>query len=351
MKKLFLCMAAIAALVGCSKEVSLETPQGVAIGFNNTFVDNATRSIDPSLTKENFGFTVYGYMGDALIFNAQATDESGGYTPTQYWAPNKTYEFAAIAPSTTTNKPCTPKWTVTGNSLVSADATTNKPAHVQVSMDFTNDGTQDLLFATADATQGTTVTATTVGFTFKHMLSKVRFSFTNNVTSTADYQMKVTDIKVKANKKGKLVAGTDYTWTLDGTDMVELDFGNAVATNETNANAAAVAFVKSGNTASTVTTVTSNNEMLLIPIKTSDKFQVSFKVELLIGTTSMASKTIEYFDVTNVELKQGYCYDFKAALTEAHILGNNPPQIQFSVTEVSTWDNQDENKTFTVSTN
>ena len=50
MKKVFfLGIAAATMLASCSKNETVDVPQGKAIGFSNTFVDNATRSVvDPS---------------------------------------------------------------------------------------------------------------------------------------------------------------------------------------------------------------------------------------------------------------------------------------------------------------
>ena len=69
MKKIILATLAAAALVACAKEDVVVAPKGEAIAFNNAFIDNSVRSIDPSITKDGnnalAGFVVYGTtLGD-----------------------------------------------------------------------------------------------------------------------------------------------------------------------------------------------------------------------------------------------------------------------------------------------
>lgn len=50
MKKFFwLGCAAVALLASCSQDETVETPSSKVISFGNTFVDNATRSVDPGI--------------------------------------------------------------------------------------------------------------------------------------------------------------------------------------------------------------------------------------------------------------------------------------------------------------
>lgn len=72
MKKVFfLGIAAATMLASCSKNETVDVPQGKAIGFSNTFVDNATRSVvDPSFTTTSLGnFAVYGFTQNGQIFD------------------------------------------------------------------------------------------------------------------------------------------------------------------------------------------------------------------------------------------------------------------------------------------
>jgi hypothetical protein len=80
MKKLFISMLAVAALVSCSKEQTIVADKGELIGFNS-FVENSTRAdaaTDPSYsTTAGKGvaltqFNVYGAVEGVNIFNGNA---------------------------------------------------------------------------------------------------------------------------------------------------------------------------------------------------------------------------------------------------------------------------------------
>lgn len=102
MKKIFLIgLAATAMLASCSNDETVEMAQNTkAIGFSS-FIDKSTRATDTDLTNLAT-IEVYGWRGDAQIFDKQeVTVEASGagtYSPIQYWEPNYTYAFEAIAP-------------------------------------------------------------------------------------------------------------------------------------------------------------------------------------------------------------------------------------------------------------
>ena len=94
MKKILFATLATIAMVACSNDELISQAAPEAITFD-TFVENATRSVDPSLTldglkEENVGFGVYGFVtGDtanaetttAPIFtNEHVTYENGAWT-------------------------------------------------------------------------------------------------------------------------------------------------------------------------------------------------------------------------------------------------------------------------------
>lgn len=180
MKKVFfLGIAAATMLASCSKDETVDVPQGKAIGFSNTFVDNATRSVvDPSFKKETLpNFAVYGFTQKGQIFDGVPVSSVDGgtswtYSPTQYWVEGNQYAFAAIAPASV--------------SVSDAELTGTSVADYKVGMtvSFTNDGKTDLLYAAADpvnADDDFMASPQPVGLTFKHQLSKVKFSFKNSV--------------------------------------------------------------------------------------------------------------------------------------------------------------------------
>ena len=111
MKKVFIVILAAAAFAACNKAEVVETAPGVAIAFDNAFVDNATKAAT-DINKDNLkDFGVYGTVAkgenSALIFNNQEVKQSGDaapytytYSPVQYWIEGAKYTFSAYAPYT-----------------------------------------------------------------------------------------------------------------------------------------------------------------------------------------------------------------------------------------------------------
>lgn len=342
MKKVFfLGIAAATMLASCSKDETVDVPQGKAIGFSNTFVDNATRSVvDPSFKKETLGnFAVYGFTQNGQIFNGVPVSSADNgstwtYNPIQYWVKGNQYAFAAIAPASVS---------VSGEKLTGSSVDDYK---VGMTVSFTNDGKTDLLYAAADpvnADDDFMASPQPVGLTFKHQLSKVKFSFNNNVSGA--YKIKVTDVKItNAKETGTLTVdiAADNVWSNVGGNPLELEFGAAGTTNASTADA--IAF---GNEVETY------NEQLMIPTASTESYNVTFTVELLNGTVSMGiynhTATIE-----GVELKLGYCYDFAAELNADNIVVDpDDPDAQlkpitFTVNEISGWIDTDEDKTIDI---
>lgn len=342
MKKVFfLGIAAATMLASCSKNETVDVPQGKAIGFSNTFVDNATRSVvDPSFKKETLGnFAVYGFTQNGQIFNGvPVSSDDGGtswtYSPTQYWVEGNQYAFAAIAPASVS---------VSDESLTGTSVADYK---VVMTVSFTNDGKTDLLYAAADnvnADESFMASPQSVGLTFKHQLSKVKFSFKNNVSGA--YNIKVTDVKItNAKSTGTLTvsADDDNAWSNVGGTPLKLEFGAAGTTDANTADAIAFG-----------TEVETYNEQLMIPTASTESYNVTFTVELLNGTVSMGTYN-HTATIEGVELKLGYCYDFAAELNANNIVvdPDDPDAqlkpIEFTVNEISTWIDTDKDQTIDI---
>lgn len=330
MKKVFfLGIAAATMLASCSKDETVDVPQGKAIGFSNTFVDNATRSVDPSFTVATLpNFAVYGYTQNGQIFDGETVSSVNGgtswtYSPTQYWVEGNQYAFAAIAPASVSV------------SDAKRTGTSVDDYKVGMTVSFTNDGKTDLLYAAADnvnADETFMASPQPVSLTFKHQLSKVKFSFTNNVSGA--YNIKVTDVKITdAKRSGTLTVSTaaDNAWSNVGGDPLELSFGAAGTTDANTAEAIAFG-----------TEIETYNEQLMIPTASTESYNVTFKVELLRGTVPMGTYN-HTATIEGVELKLGYCYDFAAELNAENIVVDpDDPDAQlepitFTVNEISKW--------------
>lgn len=322
MKKIFFAVLALAGLAACSTDEVVSRPEGAVIGFDNVFVENSTRAND--LTAGNFDFGVYGSVINSqnqqgMIFTNQLVAADGTYSPLQYWIAGATYNFVAFAPYTDA------QWAY--------DPTVDTAAENGV-LTFDNTGAnQDLLFATANKTTAATLTATPgkVGFTFDHVLSRVRFTFTNGFTSGGNIKLLVTDVHITdAYKEGKMAVPAT-TWTVEaGTNnenkQLNIDFNDVLkAENSTEADAR----LAEGMTSST-------EHFYLIPANAS--YNVTFTVALyqagVLVDTYNRTATLSY------DMQPGYSYDIKANLNHKNTSDEGEIfPIEFQVNGVNGWAN------------
>ena len=346
MKKVFLALAAVVALAACSKEETLVQQAPEAIAFENAFVDNATRSVnDPSLTTEGLkaddkGFAVFGYVRStadanspiAPIFKNEEVkykNNAWTYGTTQYWIEGAFYNFAAVAP-----------YSVASNT---SDATFNYDninGNFNTTLTFTNDGETDLLYYQTAPIPGKATGNDEVALTFRHTLSKVKFSFTNEYNAT-NTTIKVRDIKVKnAYKTGKVTLDANTGWseqTLAANNDFVLDFGEATD-NEATTNAkenASIAYASG-------LTYESQNELLLIPAdydsaKTDDAKRLAVEFTYDIVVNGVTIKSFTETPKVSIELLPGCAYDFKATIKPGE-------KIEFTA-EVNDWDYTNQNQT------
>lgn len=276
-KGLFVFGMAIAALTGCTQSDVLDVADSRAIGFD-AFVGKPTRA---DVTNVDFAsFWVFG------SFNPESTNwtpfytninvSKGGdpstWTPEKlaYWTMEKDHRFGAYADGTaklnttgavtfypsqgTSGQLSFKDYSVGDNDLVAA-----------ISTNYNWDGSSD---------------APTVGFTFKHLLSKVEFVFTSDASDL--YTMKVTNIKITGNgapttpNNPTKKASCDYTgaenttWTVSSGDGAtgNYDYGNL-----DNCLATPVA-----------------NSVVKYVIPQSSDLKLSFSIEFLINGTQIAKK-------------------------------------------------------------
>ena len=332
MKKTLLLVAAAVALVACSNEDTLVQQAPEAIGFDNAFVENSTRSVnDPSFDADNMfsDFAVFGFGEGASLFDGTKVANTGidntelesewKYEGTQYWIAGAQYNFNAVAPYTNGG------WIKTA---ATKDATT---------LSFPNNGTTDLLYAYA-AQEGKVSGNTAVAFTFRHTLSKVKFSFENAYNAT-NATIKVRDVKITdAYATGKVVLTDATAWDTQS-GKLELAFGNAVADGATSTDAPAFAYN---------TTLESYNEMFMIPgegpatvtVDSVDKkcYTVTFTVDLLVSNSVVRSYAHTIKAVFAPEA--GKSYDLKATINPENIDPENKQEpIEFTVNTLPGWGN------------
>ena len=328
MKKTLLAILATVAIVACSNDEIVREAAPEAIGFDNAFVNNSTRSVvTPGYSTTNLfeDFAVYGFVEDAVLFNGTKVAKDGSvsngeldqvwkYKDTQYWIAGANYDFYAVAPYSG-------NWTI-------KDATT--PASTGAQISFTNvDGTQDLLYSGIVERNGATNDYAAVAFTFKHILSRVKFSFKNGYNASAA-TICVRDIKI-TNAYATGVATLDAnaaTWgDQAGAIAAGVAFGNATteatyATDATEANLVNYDYAYSN-------IVESYYERLLIPGK--KEWTISFVVDLLVSDKKIAS--YPHTAKATIDLAPGMSYDILAEITATNIDPNHAQEpIEFTAT-------------------
>ena len=322
MKKLFVALLAVAGLTACfNEEVVNVADQRTPIAFDS-FVDKATRSEDPSTTTESLdGFDVWGFMNEVegkVFENEDVTKPNGvwTYTNTQYWTPGNKYYFAAVAPMNSAN--------------VVVDTTEANKLGLGV-IGFTNvDGTEDLLYSAVGPIEAPALGATTaqkVQFQFNHLLSKVRFSFTNGFNNDLAY-IKVTNIRMEVPQTAELAVNTADWWVGDKwtkhAGNIVLEFGDME------------------NLEVHMTEKTySAYERLTIPAAATKSYNVTFDVELYMGTVLAYSNTMTT-TIEGVALQMGKAYNFHATINHENITpdGTELLPIEFDVIEVKNWETE-----------
>ena len=336
MKKIFVAMLALAAATACSNDELVSVNQE-AIGFDNAFVNNSVRSVnDPSYTMDGTMFTsfnVFGFVQDATLFAGVPVtyaDNKWSYENTQYWIAGAHYTFHAVAPTT-------------ANVTNAAATTTNG-----VTLSYTNvEGKEDLLYAYTEA-DGDVSGNDPVAFDFRHILSKIKFSFENAYdASTATIQ--VTDVKItNAHSTAKVALNnTTTTWSENAGEIEAIEFGDATDPEATYEKAYACN-----------TTYESANERFVIPTTNNYAFEISFVANLYINGTQVdvdadTDGVNGYAHTATVTFapQPGHSYDIKAVIDATNIDPEHAQEpIVFTVHSIGGWTTP-EDKNATINNN
>lgn len=306
--KIFGILAIASVMVACSNDETISIVSSEPITFGNTFVENSTRAVTDntygggnSLTKFNVYGTVTSNDGTVNIYNGDEVTGAIGNSiwsceKVQYWVPNCTYNFMALVDATESEN------------SVTVDQATGMPT--SITYDVTSQ--KDLLIATANRTQeDININATAVAFTFRHLLSKVQFTFTNSFPVNSDVKLTVTGIQIiKAPQTGTYTIGSNNdSWTM-GTGTGDIDFGNS-------------------EEISPAGTGTSEYAKVLIP--GTNTFNISFTVAHNKG----GEPTPKSFTTGAITLEPGKSYNFTADLNAQNVSGVAP--ITFKITEDDDW--------------
>lgn len=321
MKRLVMCGVAALALAGCTQNEVLNISSDRAIGFD-AYTGKGTRTVNDITgdgDAQGFNkFIVYGSYSasdqNTVVFDgvevSYTTPSSGTsswtYANEQYWQTGD-YKFAAYSD---------------GNSAFpETDGPTASYTHdggLQIQNYVV--GEKDLIFATIEkpGVDKSTYDGTPVNLTFSHLLSKVKFTFTE--TFADNLTVEVSNLKIVNSKtKGTYKYDTDaYKWEI-GTDTKEITYKTPVV----------------------VSTSYAPEECYVLPQSTAGltaSFTVTVKdaLDAVVMRKDFTGDAAVSLNVTNAtEWQNGFAYNYTAALTPAVIDPTAKP-IQFTAT-ADTW--------------
>lgn len=326
MKKAFVAILSLAALVACSQDSVVKTPESTAISFDNMFVENKTRAAaDPSTTTDNINeFAVWGFRGDAqeLVFNNERVYKADGawtYDHLQFWMEGKNYFFGAVSP--------------VNHKDVTVD-TKDMSKDGLGTISFTNtDGSVDLIYASKVvlAEDINPSAPEKVSLQFAHLLSRVKFSFKynfpNELTTVA-----VKNIKINNSPANGSIDVTetraDWSWNIpqNGATML-VDFGH----------------VENGNEFAAMDTYyESDKYRLIIPTDETRNHDITFDVVVYNNHVEAETYSIST-TLKDKAFVQGKSYNIVTEITPDNIVDGGLKPIEFDVIEVEEWlDENDE---------
>ena len=320
MKKAFVAILSLAALVACSQDVTLQRNDSAAISFDN-FIEKKTRvATDPSTTTESLSeFSVWGFRGEssALVLQEERvykSTEGWVYDNLQYWNEGADYFFAAVSP--------------VKHDQVEVDATgLCKTGLGTITFTNTAAGDVDLIYASKliDKSDVDASNPEKVKLQFAHLLSKVKFSiaydFPNALTTVA-----VKDLKIANSPAEGTIDLTkeraNWLWTLPQTgETVTLEFGD----------------IEKGAKFPLVNEYyESDKECLLIPADATRSYTITFTIEVY-NNGVLSAEYPKTITLTNRAFVQGKNYNLKTIITPDNIVEGGLKPIEFQV-EVEAWD-------------
>ena len=314
MKKLLLGLLAFAAVACTNDEVVKEDLSFIT--FGDSFVEIKTRgAIDPSITTASIdAFDVWAFISQpsGVVFDAERVtkgEKGWEYKNTQWWLPGNRYFFYAVAP--------------VDNANIKVDTKEMNTLGLG-NIDFTNEnGSVDLLYTEKLIETGNDVLSNGPGkvmLQFHHMLSKVKFTFTNGFNNQ-NAHLAVKNVQISdAPANGNIDVNTDtWSWNVTPNQPVALKFGD----------------VNGGNVFDVTVSHECAQERLTIPTDKTHIYTIEFDLELYYGDQlgHTSHKTIK---LQNQAFEIGKNYNIKATITADNFDEKALKPIEFDV-EVKEW--------------
>ena len=318
-KSLMMLGAAAMVLASCTQNEVMEVAESRAIGFD-AFVNNTTKAdiVDAQFAK----FWVFGaYEKETSTWTPFYTNDVvekkqlvWTAAKTAYWTAQKSHKFAAYA---------------NGISQLAEGVSFEAATGANGTLKFTDYpvGDNDLVAAVATAmTWDGSSEPSKVDFTFKHLLSKVKFTFTTDAAN--DYVMKIEKLKIvaKGGVSPTIKAGCDFAGAIDNLTWTASQNGTGEYTYATIDDCA-------GGT-------TNSAEKYVIP--QNNDLTVSFKVTFTDkGGTEIASKegiTGDLAITAEDAWKAGYVYNYQVKINPEDV-NDQLKKIEFNQITVDPWTN------------
>lgn len=305
-KGLLMLGAAAMVLASCTQNEVVEVAESRAIGFD-AFVNNNTKAVTDitkaSLTK----FYVFGDYdnGASVAFsNTEVNGANGGtYTPVNpaYWQTGKTYAFGAYS---------------NGNGDQLTASFSNGTLTIS---DYSVNDANDLIAATVTGAAAPNAGEDkAVALTFKHLLSKVKFTFSTTASPEA-YKMEVSGLTFNAIKTAATCVFSNNTISTDW-----------AGTNGDYSIATLADYAVADGSAST-------DDILVIP-QVNTTIEASFTVTIYDEKTNNQIATNDFTASLDCsEWVEGYVYNYTATINPDDVDDQMKP-ITFTVTSVTDWD-------------
>lgn len=303
MKKLFLFISVFALLVACKREEPNQ-PEAQYISFSQMSIENLmTAGFDNTITTANLAdFDVWGHNGAGVVFGGTKVEKQGDLwvcAEEKLWEPDQTYHFHAFAPSGVVDNvgeyPNAERERGLGNFA------------------YTNAGDKDLIYAYATRAQGSLlkINADPVQLMFEHLLSRVEFTFKNNLS---EGNITISNVQItEAAKSAEFNCGdvdmANWVWNATSTGSYSFG-GTTVIAKGASASAADVQF--------------------LFPAATRN-YDISFSIAYESDAAEERTATI-----SDVNLVMGKSYNINVIIEDKDIV-TEEYKIEFFVAEVKDW--------------
>lgn len=319
-KSLVMCGIAALAFASCTQNEVLNVNENRAINFDG-FVGKPTKaavnSVDDLTAFRVFGgYGTDGALNYVNVYDDVAVTRSGENSPytwtpaeTKFWQQGYKYTFNAYAPALGSDK---------GTASVGANGVT-------ITDFVASDGETDLLIAeteTVDATS--TIPSGAVQFTFNHVLSMIRFTFS---TTLEDVNITISNLTVK-NVPNKATytaaAGNAGAW---GAVSESQNYSLSMKDAQQPAQDKVITTAQSQN----------SSEKIVIP----QSFTTGLTVEFDLNATGALTLN-KHHSVTlpTMQWEKGKRYNYNAEITKDNIDpdGGSLTEITFSDPTVTSWD-------------